>query len=112
MLQTSWRKRVADMNIAAKTNPAVRLDRRLEFVIASVKAAIGPYSPKPYSGPALLLYTDQRRDVLLNPKRGYPTLMPNLEAVLLSVHHNDMFTAGAAEIAGAVESFVQRVLPG
>jgi thioesterase domain-containing protein/acyl carrier protein len=112
MLQTSWKKRVANLDLAARTNPAVHRERRREFVTACVKAAIGPYAPKPYSGQALLLCTDDRRDALLDPRRGYPTFMRNLETVRLFVDHRNIFTTGAAEIGAAVNRFISRALPG
>jgi thioesterase domain-containing protein/acyl carrier protein len=110
MLQSLWQKRIAHLDDAMRKNPAVRLDRRREFVVSCINAAIGPYIPKPYAGPTLLLHTDERRDILLNPDRGYPSFATNLEAVRLSVPHVDMFTAGAKEVGAAVNSFVQRAI--
>ena len=108
LLQSSWRKRAAQLDAALKADPNPTGATRRKLVAGGIKHAVGTYTPKPYGGPTLLLYTPQRREALLNPERGFPVLVGDLETVALTVEHGDMFKKGLTQVADAIGRFIGR----
>ncbi len=109
LLQSSWRKRAAQLDALIEADPNPTGERRREFVAAGIKHAVGTYMPAPYDGPTLLVCTPERRDALLNRSLGYPSLTRDLETVVLTTNHTGMFKEGLAQVAEAVAKFIARL---
>ena len=63
LMQSSWRKRAAQLDQVLRSNPNPTGDARRKLVAGGIKHAIGTYMPKRYDGPTLLLYTPVRKAV-------------------------------------------------
>jgi thioesterase domain-containing protein/acyl carrier protein len=109
LLQASWRKRAAQLYKAARSNPNPTGAMRRKIVTSGIQHAVGTYIPQPYSGKTLLLFTSERKAALMQPGRGYPALVKDLEAVELQTHHGGMFKAGLPQVAQAIERFVSNL---
>jgi thioesterase domain-containing protein/acyl carrier protein len=111
LLQKSWQKRAGDLDRAVSiAGGAVGRKQRQKLVTGHVRHAIGTYTPKPYPGATQLMCTPERRDLQLQPDRGYPSFVPNLDVVLLSNDHTKMLNSGIEETAAAMKAFISRVL--
>ena len=108
LLQSSWRKRAAQLEAVIKDDPNPTGDMRRKLVAGGIKHAVGTYTPKPYGGPTLLIFTPLRRAALLNEERGFPAFVSDLEIVGLDVEHGGMFKDGLPQVADAVGRFINR----
>ena len=106
--QASIRKDIARVEAYMRSHPQVSGQQRREMVKAMLEATAAAYTPKPYQGRTLLFVTPSARSALLDPKRGYPALLPDLEIVRLEVEHLQMFKDLKA-IAKAINSFIDRL---
>ncbi len=108
LLQSSWRKRAAQLDAVLAETPNPTGDLRRKVVAGGIKHAVGTYVPEPYDGPTLLLYTEERREALLNKERGYPSFIRDLETVGLRTGHGGMFTDALAQVTEAIDDFISR----
>jgi len=72
--------------------------------------AVRRYVPEPLELPCLLLFTPARR-ALVDPRRGYPALLPDCEFIEIDAVHDKLFTRHVDELARAIERFFERVEP-
>lgn len=109
LIQSAWRKRAAELDEAIRRNPNPTGEMRRIIVAGGIKHAIGTYTPQPYGGPTLLLSSEERRDVLLDKARGFPTLLSDLDVSVAAVGHREMFGPGMGPSAAAIDAFIARV---
>ncbi|MEX0853322.1 MAG: alpha/beta fold hydrolase [Bauldia sp.] len=109
LAQSEMKKRIATIQDLFERKPDFsRADRR-KVIQAALFAAIGSYAPKPYAGKTLLLYTTSRKQVLLDPTRGFPTLLGDYETVEIKTDHGNMFEHHLPNIVAAIAPFLDRV---
>ncbi len=51
----------------------------------------------------------ERSAVLLDAKRGFPTLFSDLDVFVSTVGHREMFSIGMGESMAAIERFIARL---
>ena len=90
-----------------RSHPEVSGQQRREMVKAMLEATAAAFT-NPAQGRTLLFVTPSAPSALLDPKRGYPALLPDLEIVRLEVEHLQMFKDLKA-IAKAMNSFIDRL---
>ena len=108
-IQSGWRTRAAQLDDAIRRNPNPTGEVRRKIVSGGIKHAIGTYAPRPYNGPALLMCSAERSGLLLNARRGYPTLLSDLDVFVATVGHREMFRIGMDESVAAMERFIGRL---
>ena len=107
--QKKFANQIAQALIAAAASAKLTGEDRWQLVRRVVRMAIAAYSPKPYSGPLLLLCSNERRDLILNPERGLPTLAPALEVATIDADHIALFSSD--ESLTAIREFVDQMAP-
>lgn len=85
-------------------------DKLRAAVTYGIMYASGDYVPKPYHGRTLLFCSTGRRERLLDPERGYQTLLTDLEIIDIPFEHTKMFKFGLKNIVAGIESFTNRGL--
>jgi len=101
-----WQTRAAEIDAVLEADPNPTGNLRRKLVANGIKLAVATYRPRPYAGPTLLISTRDRTEALLNPDRGYPSLVRDLEVVELDIRHGKMFKDGLPEVARAIDQFV------
>jgi thioesterase domain-containing protein/acyl carrier protein len=86
--------------------PDAAADRRRALVTMAIEAAVAVYAVRPYGGRTLLFCTPQRVRRIMDPKLGYPHILPNVDVVELEMNHQQMFKTGLARIGDAIDSFI------
>jgi acyl carrier protein len=109
LMHKAWRVRASQLDDAIRQNPHPSGPMRRKIVGGGMKHAIGTYAPQPYDGPTLLICSPERRDILLDPKRGFPTLTSDLDVAVVPMVHNELFKTGLAESVDAIERFIARL---
>ncbi|MEX0853324.1 MAG: alpha/beta fold hydrolase [Bauldia sp.] len=110
LAQAEWRKRAKAIQFTVDRKPDMPHAERGKTVRHALVAAAASYVPRPFDGKTLLLHTTARKDALLNPERGYPTLLPDCEAVEINSDHRNMFDH-MPEVVAAIAPFLDRVAP-
>jgi thioesterase domain-containing protein len=69
------------------------------------------YHAEPYGGRTLIVAASRTASRIFHPKRGFPALVPNLEAVIVEGDHADVFKdmdpAAPGQLARAISSFLE-----
>lgn len=75
-------------------------------------AALKAYEPRTYRGKAMIVTASDRAGEVLHPMRGYPALVPDLEAVVVEGTHRDVFAdmnpGAGGKLAVSMSSFLAR----
>ena len=91
--------------------PALSGPARAEAVLVALARAIRTYTPVPYSGRMLLLYSQEWSAGLLDPRHGFPSLVRDLRAIEVAPTHNDLQVDFRSRPAAAIRDFLQEVAP-
>jgi acyl carrier protein len=105
------RDRAQGVHDEMRIDPSMDGGKRRTIVKMGLGGVVAGYSPKPYSGPVLLIHSAARSAQLLDPIRGYPSLFPQLDEVQVGPNHPRLFVDHLDELAKAVNSFCDRVAP-
>jgi pimeloyl-ACP methyl ester carboxylesterase/acyl carrier protein len=92
----------------AESRPRPVIGERRNSTKRAMQFAVRCYVPEPLVIPCLFIVTPARRE-LANPRRGFPTLLPNCEIVEIDAIHHELFTGHAAELSILIDRFLQRV---
>jgi thioesterase domain-containing protein/acyl carrier protein len=112
-----WQARKAGRAIRhmAATIPGMKGDARRDIVEESLKVAFTTYQPQPYDGPVLAVVSSDRAPVLLDRERGYPSLIRDLETLVIEGNHKAVFTGmnrdAPGKLAQALTAFIDRIDP-
>jgi thioesterase domain-containing protein/acyl carrier protein len=109
-VQAAFRRHVAEIQAKFDAPGDLADGRRRMLVKTALHSAIAAYSPARFSGPTLLMYTTARKQVLLNPARGFPTLLSNCERVEVQSGHMNMFQEHMPELIAAIAAFLKRTV--
>ncbi|WP_162292681.1 thioesterase domain-containing protein [Hartmannibacter diazotrophicus] len=106
-------KRIKSSVNAAKLNQEMEKmgelggkEDRHEIVNRAMSLAISRYKPKTLDCPTLFLYCPERKEVLLNPKRGYQTLLPKGTFIEVGCPHEQLFTEKVDDLAQSIGDFM------
>ncbi len=91
--------------------PALSGPARAEAVLTALGKAVLTYTPSPYAGHMLLLYSREWSAGLLDPLRGFPSLVRDLRAVEVAPTHLDLQADFRSRPAAAIRDFLQEVAP-
>jgi thioesterase domain-containing protein/acyl carrier protein len=109
--QTERRRKVEMLERKIASENQATSARRRSLVTMAIEAAVSVYPVASYSGPTLIFCTAERTNRIMDPKRGYPRFLSNLQAVTLGVDHGQMFRTELARIGDAIDSFIAGLTP-
>jgi thioesterase domain-containing protein len=120
-LPTRWyrrwqaRKAGRDIGRMAGSIPNLKGDARRDIVEEALKVAFTTYEPEPYDGRVLAVVSSDRAPVLLDPERGYPSLIGDLETLVIEGNHKAVFSGmtrdAPGKLAQAMTAFIDRIDP-
>lgn len=84
---------------------------RMRLVERTLGSAIDAYMPAPYGGETLILYSKEWGTEMLDPKGGFPALLPRLRAVAVSDTHLHLQNDFRGRPATEIRSFLADVAP-
>jgi thioesterase domain-containing protein len=92
-------------------DPNLSGDQRRKLVEESLLGALGAYLPTPYPKSALLICTTGTGPQLLDPQRGFPRLIKNLDKAVFDTTHMALFSTEIKDVGAAINTYLDRVAP-
>jgi thioesterase domain-containing protein/acyl carrier protein len=111
MYQAGAVKLGSEVSANFETNPPQDAEARRRFVRRAIGFAIACYTPKPLDVPALLISSEERRPMHLNPERGYQRLLGKLKSVEFAGKHGSIFNTHLEGIAAEIRAFLDPIAP-
>ncbi len=84
---------------------------RQRALIASLRAALLAYRPRPYEGRLVILCSAERRKHLSNPATGWPALAPRVEFVEMGGSHDEVFFGALPAVGETIERILEQAQP-
>jgi thioesterase domain-containing protein/acyl carrier protein len=109
--RSAWAKRGLEFVADAAEQRDTTAEARRRRVATALMVALPNYVPARIECPVLLLCVADRKELLLNPERGYRNLAADLEVFTVDTNHLDLFGSQFANVVGAIGRFLDRVAP-